>query len=412
MNPNVSRHDRALSALSLCLGSVVWLGAFVLLGQFGGAKVVAGSLLIGLLVIAMVSLSYVFARSAVIAHLRGHGVVVSEWQLPELYQHLLHCCETLGVSEPPGMYVINGNGALNAFATWFLGRQYVVLLSSVVDAVDGNPGGVRFYIGHEIGHLQRHDRALVAALRAPALVLPLLGAAYSRARETTCDRHGRACCDSGEQAARAVAILSAGAQQWARLSLDGCRRQAAAGRGFWMSFHELTASYPWTAKRIVRALDEAPELPGRHPLAFVLAAFVPYAGRVPAGIALLMYVYVVGIAAAIAVPGYQHYRTQSQLTAALNDTRHARDVLAARYSASGRIPATLAEVDVPTQTASHVAVGYEPNGMKLTLGDGKARIVLTPFQQAQGVIGWRCAPGAEVDPKAVPFVCRSGDPLP
>jgi hypothetical protein len=35
------------------------------------------------------------------------------------------------------------------------------------------------------------------------LWLPLIGAAYSRAKESTCDRHGPACCASPDVAARA-----------------------------------------------------------------------------------------------------------------------------------------------------------------------------------------------------------------
>ena len=40
---------------------------------------------------------------------------------------------------------------MNGFATWFLGQQYVILLSGVVDAMEANPNGVRSYIGPELG---------------------------------------------------------------------------------------------------------------------------------------------------------------------------------------------------------------------------------------------------------------------
>ena len=50
-------------------------------------------------------------------------------------------------------------------------------------------------------------------------LLPLLGAAYSRACESTCDRHGLACSGSPEGAARALAALSAGAERWQQLNV-------------------------------------------------------------------------------------------------------------------------------------------------------------------------------------------------
>ena len=78
-----------------------------------------------------------------------------------------------------------------------------------------------------------------------------------------------------------------------------------------MSFHELVASYPWTGKRLVRVLDRTPEIPRRNPLAYLLAIFVPYAGRMGAGFGVLIYVYFVGIIAAIAIPAYQNYTVRA-----------------------------------------------------------------------------------------------------
>ena len=83
----------------------------------------------------------------------------------------------------------------NAFATRFFGRNFVVLLSDVVDAMEAQPDGINFYIGHEIGHLKRQHLRW-SALLAPASFVPLLGAAYARAREYTCDRHGFHACEA------------------------------------------------------------------------------------------------------------------------------------------------------------------------------------------------------------------------
>ena len=64
-------------------------------------------------------------------------------------------------------------------------QKYLILLSNIVDAMETSPNGARFYIGHELGHVMRHDNPAQAVLRWPALRLPLLGAAFSRAREST-----------------------------------------------------------------------------------------------------------------------------------------------------------------------------------------------------------------------------------
>src|SRR5262249_52907835 len=157
--------------------------------------------------------------SAVVAHIKGNGVEVTPTQLPDIYRQFVECCDKLSIASRPQIFVLNGNGVLNAFATWFLGRKYVVLLSSVVDAMEQNPSGVRFYIGHELAHVIRHDNPIQHLLRWPAQWLPILGAAFARARESTCDQHGMACSTSREDAARSLVALSAGGKQWKAVSL-------------------------------------------------------------------------------------------------------------------------------------------------------------------------------------------------
>ena len=150
---------------------------------------IAGTFGVALLILLAGFVAYLFAQSALIARIKGNGVELSEAQFPDLYAHFSACCERLQIAKRPKVYIVNGNGALNAFATQFLGLQYVVLLSDVIDAMDRHAEGIRFYIGHELGHLRlRHISGHL--LRWPVLWLPLVGAAYARAKETSCDRHG------------------------------------------------------------------------------------------------------------------------------------------------------------------------------------------------------------------------------
>ncbi len=304
MNELVYPRERSLGTITLVLGILVWLGLIV--GTFGIA-------LIGL---ALGFVLYLFIQSTLIAHIKGNGVELSEAQFPELYAQFAACCERLQIKERPQAYILNGNGGLNAFATKFLGTQYVVLMSDVVDAMDKHVDGVRFYIGHELGHL-RMKHLSGRLLRWPVLWLPLLGAAYSRARESTCDRHGLACSSSPGDAARALAALSAGAKRWEHLDTTAYLRQANHSSGFWMSFHELTAGYPWLTKRAARVMDTSAPMPPRNGLAYLLAVFIPYAGRLGAGFGLLILVYIVGVLAAVAIPAYQDYTIRSQVTEGL-----------------------------------------------------------------------------------------------
>ena len=109
-------------------------------------------------------------------------MLLSSQQLPDLRERFDACCARLGLDkDKPEAYLLQGGGALNAFATRFLGRHYVVLLSDIVDAMQAHPDGINFYFGHELGHV-RMKHLTGRLLRAPVNWLPLLGAAYSAPR--------------------------------------------------------------------------------------------------------------------------------------------------------------------------------------------------------------------------------------
>jgi Zn-dependent protease with chaperone function len=267
-----------------------------------------GSIVVFLIVFAI---AHVLGQAALIAHLKGNGIKITFDQFPELYQRYLDCCNRLEFNEAPEAYLINGSGVLNAFATRFLGRDFVVLYSNVVHGLEDAPEAVNFYLGHELGHVKR-KHLLWGPVLWPATLLPLVGAAYSRAREYTCDQFGRACCDSPESAVRGLIALSAGEKLWRGVSVPAYVRQVQESQGFWMSFYELVSDYPWLVKRVARVQNPNAAAPGRHGLAWVLAFFTPRLGVAGAGAGFLITVAIVGILAAIAIPQYSQYRAKAK----------------------------------------------------------------------------------------------------
>lgn len=392
MDTLVYPRERTLGSLTLVLGLIAW------------ALLVVGTLGIALIYLLIGFIAYLFAHSAFIAHIKGTGVKLTSQQFPDLHARYLACCDKLGISERPEAYVLHGEGWFNAFATRFLGRSFVILLSDVVDAMDEHPDGVNFYIGHELGHIRM--KHLTGRLwRWPVLWLPLLGAAYSRAQESTCDRHGAACCSRPEHAARAMAALAAGAKRWSTLDLEGYQQQARETSGFWMSYHELTGGYPWLTKRIARVMGRDAELPRRHALAWVFALFVPNAGRASGAIGPLIGVAVIGVLAAVALPAYQDYQVRAQLTGALQAAGPVQQALAAHYAAHGEVPASLEQAGVPAKL---------PDGSELELGEGmvvtvhaaKGALVLVPRREDDGRIAWSCSGGEGLKPQQLPPACR------
>ncbi|HWK82469.1 MAG TPA: M48 family metalloprotease [Caldimonas sp.] len=386
-------HENSLGAITLVLGLIVWV--LLVVGTVGLALIY---LLIGFLF-------YLFAKSALISWLRGNGVLLSSAQLPDLRVRFDACCDKLGMTEKPEAYVLQGNGLLNAFATRFLGRNFVVLLSDIVDAMDGHPDGVNFYIGHELGHV-RMKHLTGQLLRAPVLWLPLLGAAYSRAKESTCDRHGRACCASPESAARALVALAAGAQRWKQVDLPAFAGQAVLSKGFWMSFHELTGGYPWLTKRVLRVLDPAAQIPGRNAFAYFFALFVPYAGRAGGAGGVIVVAALIGVLAAVALPAYKDYEARARLTGAFIASVPAREAIAAYYAEHKAPPESIEAAGIQPTLPDGTQLSVDADSMELTVETPSGQLVFTPRPQADGTIGWQCAVGEGVRPARAPTLCR------
>lgn len=395
MNELVYPRERTLGTITLVLGLLVWLG--LIAGTFGAALIF---LLVGFVF-------YLFFQSMLISYIKGNGVELSEAQFPDLYAQFAACCDRLEIKKRPKAYILNGNGGMNAFATKFLGTQYVVLMSDVVDAMDKHDDGVRFYLGHELGHL-RMKHLTGHLLRWPVLWLPLLGAAYSRARESTCDRHGLACSAAPEGAARALAALSAGAERWKQLDVPAYIEQARHSSGFWMSFHELTAGYPWLTKRVARVMDTKATMPGRSGFAYLLAAFIPFAGRLGGAFGLLILVYIVGVLAAIGIPAYHDYTVKAKLAGIVVETQPALTALGGYFEANRQIPESLDALGVSARLADGATeLLLDAGNMVLTANTPHGKVVFVPSLDDEGRVTWSCQNGEGIKPSQLPPSCEA-----
>jgi Zn-dependent protease with chaperone function len=303
----VYRNEERLFRLMLVWSVLIW--GVLVIGTFG----------LALVYFLFAFLFYCVVQSALISYIKGNGVRITEEQFPDLKQQISACCRKLGLDEEPQAYLMQMGGMLNAFATRFLGRHFIVLYSDVVDGLADNPDALNFYIGHEIGHIKRKHLSWATFLM-PAAALPLIGPAYSRAREYTCDRHGLAACDNPQNAEHGLAVLAAGGKRARMMNHGAYVAQSRQTEGFWMSFHELVGDYPWLVKRMaaVRALSAGQELrqPSRNKLAAVLALFVPRTGM-GGGAAAIVPIVMIAVLAAVAIPAYKGYQQRSQEAAAM-----------------------------------------------------------------------------------------------
>lgn len=207
------------------------------------------------------SLVGLFAHGLALGRVRGNAVRVSEKQFPLLHRMGNAHARKLGLKTVPTMYVMESGGLLNAFATRFLGRDFVVLYADVLElALAQGEAAVGFIVGHELAHVWR-GHLKNRWLTLPGRLFPYLGAAYSRACEYTCDRIGAFCQPEG--AITGLLVLAAGKQLHGHVDVKEYAAQAVSDQGYWIRRAELVSSHPHLPKRVAALLKAGVAIPAR-----------------------------------------------------------------------------------------------------------------------------------------------------
>jgi Zn-dependent protease with chaperone function len=251
----VSPRERPLYGLLLSVSLVVYGGlvAAALTNPGVATTIVTYALIFWLLGL--------LAHGLALGRIRGNAVRVSERQFPLVQRLAVAHARKLGLNQVPSIYVIQSGGLLNAFATRFLGRDFVILYSDVLDlALTRGEAAVGFIVGHELAHVAR-GHLKYRWLTAPGRVFPYLGAAYSRACEYTCDRLGAFCQPDG--AISGLLVLAAGKQLHAHVDVREYAAQALSEQGFWVRRAELMSSHPLLPKRVAALVEAGIVIPAR-----------------------------------------------------------------------------------------------------------------------------------------------------
>lgn len=208
--------------------------------------------IVGLFYLLFLGAMGTFAQGLMVGHIRGAGVKVGPRQFADVYATTQRLAREMGMREVPDVYILQAGGILNAFATRFLGRDFVILYSDVVElAREQGDDALAFVICHELAH---HHRGHLSRrpLLLPAMVLPLLATAYSRACEYTCDAYGARYCGNG--AVDGLLVLAAGKTLYREVDAEAFARQAIADGGFFVWLAEKLSTHPHLPNRVSAVL--------------------------------------------------------------------------------------------------------------------------------------------------------------
>ena len=212
--------------------------------------VLAAVSIFGIAIVLAIAVFILYVNAMMLGSIRGNGVRIHERQFGDVYERVQVLAKEMELKKVPDVFVIQSEGALNAFATRFLGRDMVVLYSEVFElAREQGEVELDFIIAHELAHIKRrHVWKNLFIL--PAGFIPFLAQAYSRSCEYTCDRHAAYTIQNAGAAKRALTLLGIGKKMYLEVNEDAYREQIETESNGIVWFSEVLSTHPHLPKRI------------------------------------------------------------------------------------------------------------------------------------------------------------------
>ena len=130
LGPLVHPKEKIYFGVCVAVSVVIYfILARIILGGGPAAGTVLAYLFLGIV-------GYLILYGLHLGHVRGNGVRVSDRQFSRLNTMAEEHCRRLGM-EAPAIFVVQSGGVLNAFATRFLGRNFVIIYSDVLALATG-----------------------------------------------------------------------------------------------------------------------------------------------------------------------------------------------------------------------------------------------------------------------------------
>lgn len=212
--------------------------------------ILAAVSLIGIAIVLILLVIILYANMVMLGSIRGNGMRISEKQFPDIYERVVELSTQMNLKKVPDVFVIHSEGAFNAFATRFLGRNMVVIYSEVFElAREQGEAELDFIIAHELSHIKRRH-VWKSILTMPAAFVPFLSQAYSRSCEYTCDREAAYMIQNGVAAKQALTILAVGKQLYKEVNEDAYLEQIHTESNVAVWLGEVLSSHPLLPKRI------------------------------------------------------------------------------------------------------------------------------------------------------------------
>lgn len=204
--------------------------------------------IVGIVWLACIALFLFIEQGVLIGHIQANAVKLNKEQFKDAYEMAEKLSLKLNLEKVPDIYVLQEGGILNALATKFLEKDFVVIYSDILElGYNGAEDALEYIICHELTHVKR-KHVLKNIFLLPGLLTPFLGVAYSRACEYTCDSIAAKLCPKG--ALKGLSVLAVGKKLYKEIDHENFINTACKNTGFWSWLAEIISTHPSLYKRL------------------------------------------------------------------------------------------------------------------------------------------------------------------
>lgn len=192
----------------------------------------------------------------VYAYYRSMSLRITEKNFPEVYELVEDYAKKLGIKTPK-VYVMQSSGALNAFSTFLIRKQWIMINSELFEIAyreHKDMDSLKFVIAHEMAHIYYGHATFHYQLSILfSNIVPVISQIASRTREYSCDRLAQRI--TGVDGIDAMLALIMDRHLYKMVDKEDYLQEAKSQRGFFLWVANLFADHPVSCKRIV-ALEE------------------------------------------------------------------------------------------------------------------------------------------------------------
>lgn len=186
------------------------------------------------------------------AYCRSMALRITQKNFPEIYEIVEDYAKKLGIKTPK-VYVMQSSGVLNAFSTFLIRKQWIMINSELFEIAyreHQDMDSLKFVIGHEMAHIYYGHATFHYQLSIMfSKMIPLISQIASRTREYSCDRLSQRL--TGVDGIDAMLALIVDRHLYKMVDKEDYLQEAKAQKGFFLWVANLLADHPVSCKRIV-----------------------------------------------------------------------------------------------------------------------------------------------------------------